>query len=131
MRKQHTAAQTSSEKQTPWEQINAEKASVLTAALNDYKSKTFGRELAIIADLEVEIPQAFDTVEMLYQQRDELLAALKLVQATKNPFATIENGGLGLEYTSENLFPSAWEFRAKYADDVARAAIAKATGDAA
>lgn len=60
----------------PWEQINPKRAAVLMAALNEYKAKTLGSELAIIADLEAEIPRAFDTVESLYQQRDELLAAL-------------------------------------------------------
>lgn len=71
--------------------------------------------------------------EELRRERElnaELLEALKLLYATPYPFASPENGGLGLEYTAENASCVEWERRKEVAEQVARAAIAKASGSA-
>lgn len=76
----------------------------------------------------IECVLASEHIRRLYAANVELAGALKAMLAEKKPFAPIDQGGMGLEYTSENVVTSAWKSRAEHAVGLAESALAKHGG---
>ncbi len=64
--------------------------------------------------------QLIDRVDAIPQ----MIKALTLAYRTMRPFASLDAGGLGLDYTAENLTPEAWADRTGAASDTIRDTLA-------